>query len=111
MKTWIKLAGTGVLAAAAVWSAAAAISGISSPAQPADSYEGVALPAPESGAEFVLREYDGCVAVFAAGEKKPVTLTDIEVRGLRRADRELLSAGLPCAGREEVLALLEDLGS
>ena len=62
-------------------------------------------------AEFVLREYDGCVAVFAVGESKPVTTTDINVRTLREADRALLSAGLPAADKDEVLTLLEDLGS
>ena len=59
----------------------------------------------------MLREYDGCVAVFAVGESKPVTTTDINVRTLREADRALLSAGLPAADKDEVLTLLEDLGS
>lgn len=35
MKLWMKLAGTGVLAVAAVWSAAAAIGGITGPADAA----------------------------------------------------------------------------
>ena len=40
-----------------------------------------------------------------------MTTTDINVRTLREADRALLSAGLPAADKDEVLTLLEDLGS
>ena len=112
MKLWMKLAGTGVLCAAALWSASAAIAGITGDAA-AD--EPVTAPMVAAGdaenAEFILREYDGLVAVFAAGEKTPLTMTDIEVRTLREADRALLSSGLPAADRDEVLTLLEDLGS
>lgn len=111
MKLWIKLAGTGLLAVAAACSAAAAIGGIAG--GPAEPDTGGELVWPESveDAQFVLREYDGCVAVFAAGGKKPLTMTEIAVRSLREADRALLNAGLPCTDRDEVLTLLEDLGS
>ncbi len=113
MKLWIKLAGTGVLAVAAVWSAAAAISGITGTASAAEQdLEGtIEWPVSVEDAQFILREYDGCVAVFAVGESAPLTMTDIEVRTLRAADRALLSAGLPATDRDEVLTLLEDLGS
>ena len=60
----------------------------------------------------LLREYDGCVAVFASvGDTSPITLTDIEVGTLRDADRQILSTGLAVADREELLTLLEDLGT
>ena len=114
MKLWIKLGGTALMACTAAVCAWAALGGITGQAPERENTAAAYSYVPSCSlaeAEYVLREYDGCVAVFAAGEKKPVTLTDIEVRSLRRADRELLSAGLPCAGREEVLALLEDLGS
>ena len=41
----------------------------------------------------------------------PMTLTDIEVGTLREADRQILNTGLAVADREELLTLLEDLGS
>lgn len=63
-------------------------------------------------AEYVLREYEGCVAVFSSvGDTSPMTLTDIEVGTLREADRQILNTGLAVADREELLTLLEDLGS
>ena len=113
MKLWMKLAGTGVLAVAAVWSAAAAIGGITGPADAAAEPEAgtIVWPGSVDDAEFILREYDGCVAVFAAGESSPMTMTDIQVKSLREADRALRNAGLPCETRDEVLTLLEDLGS
>ena len=115
MKTWMKLAGTGVLAIAAVFSAAAAIGGITGDAgaDAAGSEAEGSLIWPETmeDAEFILREYDGCVAVVAAGERSPMTMTDIAVKSLREADRALLSAGLPASSKDEVLTLLEDLGS
>ncbi len=113
MKTWIKLAGTGMLAAAALCSAAAALGGIAgteaaAPEAPAGKLD---WPTGAEDAEFFLREFNGCVAVFAAGESSPMTTTGIDVRSLREADRALLLSGLPCADRDEVLTLLEDLGS
>ena len=60
---------------------------------------------------LLLAVVAGCVAVFAAGESSPMTTTGIDVRSLREADRALLLSGLPCADRDEVLTLLEDLGS
>ena len=112
MKLWMKAAGTGVLALAAVIAAAGAVRSITGPAGAAEEPEsGIVWPQDAEDAEFILREYDGCVAVFAAGESRPITMTDISVRSLREADRALLSAGLPAANRDEVLTLLEDLGS
>ena len=113
MKLWMKLAGTGALAVAAVVCASAAIGGITGDVSAGDDQLDGSLVWPESieDAEFILREYDGCVAVFAVGEKEPVTMTDIEVRTLRETDRALLNAGLPAADKDEVLTLLEDLGS
>ncbi len=112
MKLWMKLAGCGVLAVSAVLCASAAIGGITGGARAEDEGTGVLeWPTNLENAEFVLREYDGCVAVFAVGGQEPVTTTEIDVRSLREADRALLGAGLPAADRDEVLTLLEDLGS
>ena len=115
MKLWTKLAGTALIAGTAAVCAAAAIGGISSAAEPK------AVPTAEfdyvpscslAEAEYVLREYEGCVAVFASvGDSSPVSLTDIEVSTLRDADRQILKTGLAVSDREELLTLLEDLGT
>lgn len=63
-------------------------------------------------AEFVLREYDGCIGVFSPqSDDGPITVTDIETRSLREADREIVKNGIAVADREELLSLLEDFGS
>ncbi len=61
---------------------------------------------------YVLREYEGSIAVFRSGrDSSPVAVTDIELASLRQSDRERILAGLPAAGEREVQELLEDLGS
>ena len=109
MKLWMKLAGCGVLAVTAVLCASAAIGGITAGYARRMRRAWSDWPLTMDDAEFVLMEYDGCVAVFAVGGHEPVTTTEIDVRTLREADRALLGAGLPAANRDEVLTLLEDL--
>ena len=97
MKLWIKLGGTALMACTAAVCAWAALGGITG-------------QAPER--ENTAAAYSGCVAVFASvGDTSPITLTDIEVGTLRDADRQILSTGLAVADREELLTLLEDLGT
>ena len=60
---------------------------------------------------FVLREFEGRVAVYAPGRDIPLSVTAIEVGTLRERDRSLLRRGLAAESREELLMLLEDLGS
>lgn len=62
-------------------------------------------------APFVLREYEGRVAVFSPGREMPLSVTTIELETLREQDRKLLLEGLAAEDREELLMLLEDLGS
>ena len=63
-------------------------------------------------AEFYLKSEDGYVAVFGGvRDKRPVTVTTIEVAGLRCADAAMLEKGIPVTNTEQLLALLEDLGS
>lgn len=115
MRQWIKLAGTALLAGTAAVCAWAAVGGIAGQAGPRESEPADFAYVPSCSlaeAEYVLREYEGCVAVFASvGDASPMTLTDIEVDTLREADRQILSSGLAVADREELLTLLEDLGS
>ncbi|HBD85814.1 MAG TPA: hypothetical protein DC001_00125 [Clostridiales bacterium] len=111
MRLWIKAALMCVLVVAAAVTAGWALRSIKASAEdsPPVSYE---WSCSEADAEFVLREYLGYVGVFNAGSgKTPITVTDIETGSLRDADRNMLNAGIAVADRDELLTLLEDLGS
>lgn len=61
---------------------------------------------------YVLRDFDGYVAVFIENQPdSPMTVTDIQVRTLRQADKELLEMGLKVATHERLMMTLEDLCS
>lgn len=62
-------------------------------------------------AGYTLGEHDGLLAVFSAGSEEPITVTEIELASLRQADRDMIDRGLSAQSREELLLLLEDLGS
>ena len=47
----------------------------------------------------------------SGADRKPLQVTGIEVAGLRRADQELLRGGITVGSQEQLLLLLEDLGS
>ncbi|MFR0796448.1 MAG: hypothetical protein ACLSHG_09215 [Oscillospiraceae bacterium] len=60
---------------------------------PATSYDG-------AQAEYILRDYEGYVSVFASdADRRPLQVTGIEVAGLRRADQERCAAASPSAVR------------
>lgn len=87
MKLWIKLGGTALMACTAAVCAWAALGGITGQAPERENTAAAYSYVPSCSlaeAEYVLREYDGCVAVFASvGDTSPITLTDIEVGTLR----------------------------
>ena len=91
--------------AAAVLCASYTIADLRTPAAPA-----VVTAAPEQE-NFTLCARNGYLAVLdpSLGEK-PV-ITDIALDTLREADRKLIETGLRVETREELLTLLEDLGS
>ena len=61
---------------------------------------------------YVLADYGGSVAIFDGGNTEaPVQVTDIELDTLRAADRKLIETGVPVSTKEELMALLEDIGS
>lgn len=113
--TWIKCAALTVLAGAAAWSAVSALSASARwpPARRKSARRSTTSPACAiEEAEFVLREYNGCIGVFSPqSDAGPITVTDIETRSLREADREIVKNGIAVADREELLTLLEDFGS
>ena len=65
----------------------------------------------EGAESYRLGEHKGMVAVYAGSGTEPVSVTDIELASLRQADREMIAGGLEAATSEELLSLLEDLGS
>lgn len=116
MKTAFKLGLLGVLILAAGISLNAALGSmlrvgrtVKEPSYAAFEYE------PSCGVEdaaYIVRGRDGYVCVFAPGETaEPVSVTGIELSSLRRADLAVLEEGIAVADREELLSLLEDLGS
>ncbi len=104
-----RLAGAAVCAAAFILTFGAAAGGV--PTEPAAAEVSAETPASEPPG-FVVRECAGSVCVFHADyDTVPVIVTEISVGGLPEADRRLLTDGIRVEGREELLRLLEDLGS
>lgn len=63
-------------------------------------------------ARFYLRGSEGYVAIYEKErDKTPLAVTDIELQCLRSADRAMIESGIPVLDRQELLQLLEDLGS
>ena len=61
---------------------------------------------------YVLRDYEGYVAVFVENDPGcPMTVTDIEVGTLRELDRRLLQTGMKISSHENLMMTLEDLNS
>ena len=86
MKRTLALTVVTALCAVSPFVAGAAMSSLQRPGAdtPATSYDG-------AQAEYILRDYEGYVSVFASdADRKPLQVTGIEVAGLRRADQELL---------------------
>lgn len=107
MKYKTKLTVVTALSLCSVFCAGAAVSSVrgSSVATEVVSYDGAA-------AEYILRDYEGYVSVFdAQQDRTPLQITAIEVSALRQTDRDLLQGGISVGNREQLLLLLEDLGS
>lgn len=63
----------------------------------------------ETAEYFVLREYEGRVALFREGEEEPVSVYSTTVSQINPADELLLRDGIRLRGMREVNRLLEDL--
>ena len=97
-----KASAVGVLAALALVCAVLCARTFRRPAAVPVSYDGLS-------AEFVLRDYQGYVSVFApAKPREPVQITAIRTDSLRRADQRLLEGGLTVGSRDQLILLLED---
>ena len=96
----------GGLAFCAMFSAGAAVGSVrGEQAAQVVSYDG-------AEAEYILRDYGGYVSVFEPGlDSMPLQVTAIEVSALRQTDHDMLRGGVSVGSREQLLLLLEDLGS
>ena len=76
--------------------------------------ENVTQPATEQTTKYrtyVVREYDGVVAVFYSDSSKPIKVTQRYVKALPEKDRANLKEGIQVNDKEELRKLLEDLCS
>lgn len=60
---------------------------------------------------YVVREYDGMVAVFEKGNSTPLSVTDTYVSSLPEGDRTGLKEGMEVNSEDKLRRLLEDLCS
>lgn len=97
-----RVSAVGMLAALAILCAVMCARSFHRPEAAPVSYDGLS-------AQFVLRDYQGYVSVFAPKEtREPVQITAIRTDSLRRADQRLLQCGLTVGSREQLILLLED---
>lgn len=106
MKNTFKKLLTGFLAICAVILCAAALTAPRS----APAADTASVDIPEDNG-YLLRDWQGYIAVFEGRGDTPTSLTDIETATLNDFDREKLRSGIPARDRTELLSLLEDLGS
>lgn len=106
MKNTFKKLLTGFLAICAVILCAAALTAPRS----APAADTASVDMPEDNG-YLLRDWQGYIAVFEGCGDTPTSLTDIETATLNDFDREKLRSGIPARDRTELLSLLEDLGS
>ena len=88
-----------VIPLAVLMAAGAVVSMLVSPASAADDG-----PQPK----YLLRRYDGMVAVFLPDSAEPEYVTDAPVSMLPAADRAAIETGLPVYSEEELTRFLED---
>lgn len=113
MKLKLRMAMLAALALAAAFTGAGALKSLRPSARdalPAEIYARYTLR--EESAQYFLKSCDGFVAVYRGIKgKTPESVTAIEISSLRAADRAMLARGIPVENKQELLELLEDLGS
>lgn len=57
---------------------------------------------------YVLKEYNGKIAVFETNSENPLEVFSIFIDTLPQIDRELLKDGIPAGNKAELLRLIED---
>lgn len=63
---------------------------------------------PQSPAGYLLRDYEGRLAIFREGNDTPEMIFDVYTRLLPSADQERLTAGISAPDYETLTRLIED---
>lgn len=64
--------------------------------------------APSNSLTYVVREFNGNIAVFEKGMQKPFQITHIEVTSLPELDQVILKEGIEAINQNELTSILED---
>lgn len=57
---------------------------------------------------YIVKDYNGKVAVFKDGDTEPVRTTQQQVDALPKTDRDMLNEGVTVTGDDELRRLIED---
>lgn len=61
--------------------------------------------------EYVIKEYNGNIAVYKSGETRPRDIYEVPVETLPTEDVKNLESGIPVKDEKELKQLIEDLTS
>jgi hypothetical protein len=62
-------------------------------------------------AKYIVKAYNGIVAVFKVNNEYPFKVLDVSVESLPYADQDMLNKGIYVADDQELNSILEDYGS
>ena len=68
-------------------------------------------PEPRSSLTYVVKNFNGNIAVFEEGAAEPFKITDVPINTLPYNDQNNLEKGIIVSSKEELNSLLEDLCS
>lgn len=57
---------------------------------------------------FIIKEYDGKIAVFEGQAEEPLFVSDVSVNNLPETDKQLLNDGIYVSSKKELNRLIED---
>ena len=61
-----------------------------------------------SSLSYVVKDFNGNIAVFENGKNSPFKITDVPINSLPYADREILRKGIAVTSKSELNRILED---
>lgn len=70
-----------------------------------------AMPSAEQVVQYIVKLYNGRIAVFTGGEEIPVKYLEIDVSNLREYDKKQFETGIVLNTLKEVFMLEEDFSS
>ncbi|MCI5655720.1 MAG: BofC C-terminal domain-containing protein [Candidatus Pseudoruminococcus sp.] len=60
---------------------------------------------------YILKDYNGKIAVYSSNSNKPIEITNASTAKLPKSDQDALRAGIKAKSRKELNRLLEDFCS